>query len=116
MKLVYIAGPFRAANLWLQELNIRSAEAAALEVWKLGVAVICPHANTRFFQGAAPDDVWLDGDLEIVRRCDALLLVTNWEHSVGARGEMEEAKKFGLKIFQTVEELKCWLEAGLEKL
>jgi hypothetical protein len=116
MKLIYIAGPFRAANYWLQEQNIRRAETAALEVWKLGTAVICPHANTRFFQGAVPDHVWLDGDLEIIRRCDALLLVEGWENSVGARGEVEMAKQYGLKIFRNINELKSWLEVDCENL
>lgn len=98
------------------EKNIRRAEVMALEVWRLGAAAICPHANTRFFQGVLPDHIWLDGDLEIVRRCDALLLVDGWEKSAGARGEVDEAGRFGLKIFQTIQELKSWLEADLEKI
>ena len=71
-KLIYVAGPFRAPNSWEMEQNIRRAEALALEVWKLGLPAICPHANTRFYQGAAPDEVWLEGDIEIMRRCDAV--------------------------------------------
>ena len=51
MKLVYIAGPFRGSSAWDIEENIRVAERAALEVWKMGAAALCPHTNTRFFQG-----------------------------------------------------------------
>ena len=59
MKVVYIAGPFRGPNAWEIEQNIRRAESLALEVWRAGAAALCPYTNTRFFQGAAPDDVWL---------------------------------------------------------
>lgn len=68
MRVVYIAGPFRAENAWEIEQNIRRAEEAALELWRAGAAVLCPHTNTRYFQGAAPDHVWLEGDLELLRR------------------------------------------------
>lgn len=75
MKVVYVAGPFRGANAWEVEQNVREAEEISLEIWRLGAAVICPHANTRFFQGAAPDEVWINGTMEILRRCDAVVVV-----------------------------------------
>ena len=108
-KVVYVAGPFRGANAWEIEQNIRRAETLALEVWRLGAACICPHANTRFFQGAAPDDVWLEGDLELVRRSDALLLAPRWERSRGATGEVAVAQTHGIPIFYTLDTLAAWL-------
>jgi nucleoside 2-deoxyribosyltransferase len=99
MKVIYIAGPFRADNAWEIEQNIRRAECLALEVWKAGAAAICPHTNTRFFQGVALDEVWLKGDIEIMRRCDAVLLTANWEISSGARAERKEAKALGIPVF-----------------
>ena len=109
MKVIYIAGPFRGPNAWEIEQNIRRAETLALEVWKLGAAAICPHANTRFFQNAAPDKVWLDGDLEILKRCDAILMTDDWEKSEGAKAEYTFAKKNGIPVFYSVEFLKIWL-------
>lgn len=108
MKVVYIAGPFRGADSWEVEQNIRRAEALALEIWRLGFAVICPHANTRFFQGAAPDNVWLDGDLEILRRCDALVTTHDWSRSSGARDEVREAKDRGIPVFDNSTKLAKW--------
>lgn len=99
MRVAYIAGPFRAANHWEVEQNIRRAEALALDVWRLGIAVICPHTNTRFFDGAAPDALWLDGDLEILRRCDLVVATPDWERSKGATAEIAEAKERGLLVF-----------------
>lgn len=106
MRVVYIAGPFRATNSWDMEQNIRRAEALALEAWRLGFAVLCPHTNTRFFQGAAEDSIWLDGDLELLRRCDYLLTTTDWERSSGARAEVVFAKERQIPVFHDIESLK----------
>jgi hypothetical protein len=109
--VVYIAGPFRGANSWEMENNIRRAESLALEVWKLGAAAICPHANTRFFQGAAPDEVWLDGDLAILRKCDAVLLTPDWQQSVGAISECCYAESRCIPVFSSLEKLQEWITA-----
>ena len=106
MKLVYVAGPFRGPNAWEIEQNIRRAEALALEVWRAGFACVCPHTNTRFFQGAAEDSVWLDGDLLILERCDAVLLTPDWQRSSGARAEVDHAKLKGIPVYLTLDELR----------
>lgn len=105
MKVVYVAGPFRAPNSWELERNIRRAEELALEVWRAGFACICPHTNTRFYQGAAPDEVWLDGDLEILRRCDAVLLTQNWQQSSGTRAEVADATLNKIPVFNNLNTL-----------
>ena len=115
MKVVYLAGPFRAANSWDMEQNIRRAETLALEVWRAGMACICPHANTRFYQGAAPDEVWLNGDLELVRRCDAMLLTPDWIRSTGASAEKAFAEQNGIPVFTTLAELIAWNLDTLDK-
>jgi len=99
MKVIYVAGPFRGENSWVMEQNIRRAEELSLRVWRMGAAVICPHANTRFFQGAAPDDIWLKGDLEILRRCDAIVMTRHWSFSTGATKELEFATQHILPAF-----------------
>ncbi|MGA2232273.1 MAG: DUF4406 domain-containing protein [Tepidisphaeraceae bacterium] len=112
MKLIYIAGPYRGAGQWQIFQNIRRAEALALQVWQMGAACICPHKNTESFNGAAPDRVWLDGDLEIVRRCDAILCAPGWESSSGSLGEIALARELGLPIFYSLEELAKWMKDG----
>ena len=109
MQLIYIAGPFRAPTPYEQEQNIRRAEALALEVWRRGAACICPHTNTRFFQGAVPDDVWLEGDLEMVFRVDAVLLTPDWERSTGATAERDYALRHAIPVLYSLEELDQWL-------
>lgn len=99
MKVIYVAGPFRAKNSWQMEQNIRLAEEVALKLWGLGAAVICPHANTRFFQGYYPDGVWLLGDLEILDRCDGIVLCGDWQRSAGSVAEHAYAVTKGKAIF-----------------
>lgn len=100
-KVVYIAGPFRGPTHWAITQNIRAAEWYALEVWKMGGIALCPHLNTRNFQGELPDEAWLDGDLVMLERCDAVLLVPNWDRSVGAKAESHHAETKGIPIFTT---------------
>jgi hypothetical protein len=61
MEVIYVAGPYRAETTWGIECNTRAAEALALQVWQAGAVAICPHSNSRFFQGSAPDEAFVDG-------------------------------------------------------
>jgi hypothetical protein len=110
MKLVYVAGKFRAPTHWGVVQNVRAAEAVALEVWRAGAAALCPHMNTANFEGAAPDGVWLMGTMEMLRRCDAIVMVPDWWDSIGAKLERDEAIRLGLPIFEAgqYEQLKEW--------
>jgi len=109
MRVIYLAGPFRAPNSWEIEQNIRRAETLALEVWKMGAACICPHSNTRFFQGAAPDELWLDGDLAMVKKCDGILMTPDWKESVGATVEHDTAMQHDIPVFYDLQSLKRFL-------
>ena len=106
MKVVYIVGPFWADNAWAREQNIRRAEALALEVAQAGFAVICVHAASRFYPGVLPESFWLAADLEIIRRCDAVLLVAGWEYSTGSRTEVDDCRERGQPIFHSIKDLK----------
>lgn len=99
MKLVYVAGPYRAPTEFGVLENIRNAEALALRVWKAGAACICPHKNTAFFGGAADDSVWLAGDIEMMIRCDAVIVTDGWHRSSGTRDEIRIAKERGIPVF-----------------
>lgn len=108
IRLVYIAGPFRGANAWEVEQNIRRAEALCLEVWAAGFVGVCPHSMLRFFDGALADDVWLKGDIELLVRCDAVLLARGWRRSKGAEIEMGLAKDAGMPMFESVRDLEAY--------
>jgi hypothetical protein len=111
VKVIFVAAPFRAPTPWEVEQNVRRAETLALEVWRLGAAAICPHANTRFFDGSAPDSVWLEGDREILLRCDAVIAAP-WEYSEGAQAEVALAHDQKIPVFFSIRSLNLWLQTG----
>lgn len=112
MKVIYISGHYRDKRgaYYILE-NILSARRAALEVWKIGGVALCPHLNTAFFDGAfdISDTVWLDGDLELISRCDAVLLLSDWENSLGAVIEKEKAEDLGIPVFTTMRQVKNFI-------
>ncbi len=110
MKVVYVAGAFRADTPWQIELNVRRAEEMSLGLWRMGLVPICPHTQTRFFQFSAPDQSFLEGTLEMMRRCDAVMLLRGWEASNGTIGEIKEAQRLGIPVFTNVTELARWAE------
>lgn len=109
--VAYVAGPYRDKSEWKVVNNIRTAENLALSLWRPGVAVICPHKNTAFFGGAQPDEVWLDGDLELVRRSDVVVCTADWERSLGARNEVQFASELGIPVLHSVHEFDLWFES-----
>ena len=106
MKVIYVSGKLRASSRWQVYQNIARAAAASLEIWKLGHMAFCPHLNDFPFEGELPDDVWLAGDMEMIARSDALLMLEGWGESEGATLEHQEAKRLGIKIYYSLKELK----------
>ncbi len=113
--VVYVAGPFRGPNAWEVEKNIRAAECLAYEVSGLGAMPLCPHTNTRHFNGTRYDEFWLEGTLELLRRCDAAIFTVDWQRSSGARAERAEAEALGIPCFDSIEALDGWINAPAER-
>jgi len=109
MKLVYVAGPYRGETEWDVERNIREAEEVAADVWKSGAVAICPHKNTAHFGGLVADQTFLDGDIEILRRCDALIVTPNWEISAGAVKEVSFATEAMIPVFFNIKDFCNWM-------
>lgn len=97
MKVAYLAGPYRAETPHKTECNIQEAAKHAVALWKEGFAVICPHKNSAQFDGEAPDNVWLAGYLEILKRCDFVVLYGDTVSS-GVQAEIDLARKLGMDI------------------
>lgn len=104
-KVAYVAGPYRAATARGVVENIRRAEAVALELWARGYVAICPHKNTSLFDGALPDSAWLEGDLEILRRCDLVVCTDDYQRSSGARREVELAIELSIPAYETLDDV-----------
>src|SRR5262245_29789523 len=117
LKIVYIAGPYSAKSayeaghdMFRVQQNIMNAMVLGLEVAHSGVAFpLIPHANTMFFTGAAREQIWIDGDLELLSRCDAVLFTHNWRQSKGAIGEHDFAIAHRIPCLYSIEDFYAWL-------
>jgi len=103
MKVIFISGPYRGYGIWplswvRRQTNIRRARKVALKYWEKGYVVICPHLNTMNFDGICEDEIWLRGDIEILNRCDEIVMMKNWKKSVGAIQEYKTAIQQGIFI------------------
>ena len=104
MKIIYVAGAYRAKSEWELCQNIEASRQASARLWAQGWAVISPHMNTAHFGGICPDQSFLDGDLEIIKRCDAIYMLKGWEISSGSVTEHKLAMDIGLDIFYEEDE------------
>lgn len=114
MLLVYVAAPFSARTREGVERNIRAAEELGIEVAKLGAFPVVPHSNTSHpeYEQAQPYQFWIDGTLELLKRCDAILMSEDYERSNGARGELQQARVWGKVVFFTIAQLADYLKRG----
>lgn len=126
--VAYISGPISKGDLLH---NIKQADDAFLALVRLGFAPInpmwsvyaggayrvCGDGDDRFMAEALRNSSlplehadWLDVDLNLVRRADAVLRLPG--ESVGADMETAEAKSCGLPVFTSIDEARVWLEGG----
>tara|TARA_R100000935_G_C2709882_1_gene113654 strand:+ start:168 stop:563 length:396 start_codon:yes stop_codon:yes gene_type:complete len=108
MPVVYVAGPYRAESRAGVTLNIQAARAVGLAAIRKGWSPIIPHANTGDLDVVDPDigdRFWLAATLELMTRCDAVLLCPGWECSAGTLAEIDAANKQGLPVYQNAYQL-----------
>jgi len=98
--IVYISGKYSGRTKEEVDANIRESEKVAKELWSAGIVALSPHLNTAHFEieGVTYDD-YIKGDLELLSRCDAILMLKDWMLSEGARKEKEFAKFLGMPIY-----------------
>ena len=116
MKVIYIAGSYRATNAWLVEQNVRRAEEAAHYIISHAAKpVVClvPHSLGRFFNGTMTAEYWLDATLELMRRCDAVYVLPGSESSAGTRGEVAEANRLRLPVLISRRAVLTWISNGV---
>jgi hypothetical protein len=102
-KMIFIAGKYRGKTSWDIECNIRKAETNALFLARMtGLIPVCVHSMYRFFQDELPDSFWLDATLNILDRCDGILMVDGWENSEGAKAEHKFATEKGIPVFLSI--------------
>jgi nucleoside 2-deoxyribosyltransferase len=100
--LIYVAGPYSGTPEEI-ERNVESAAKIAAELWRIGHAVICPHTNSHLVSKLAPDityEQWIRGDINMLARCDAIVMLPNWQQSRGAVAEFAYAQQIKMPIYE----------------
>lgn len=99
--LTYVSGKYRDKTAEGIRANIALAREVGIKLWAAGHATITPHLNTINFEddSGLSDEVYLDGDLTILARCDAIVMLENWTDSEGARHEHEYALARGIPVY-----------------
>ncbi len=115
--VVYLAGPFRpyVDDLGVRHTiasNVRRAGQKGIEIWRRGMVALVPHTLTYLdpkrqqqdggIAGVAPE-VFMDGELELIRRSDLLVLMPEWRYSKGAIAEKEFAEQIGIPVLEWME-------------
>lgn len=111
LPVVYIAGKITDVDGWAVEQNIRKAESLLLEMWHNEIAAVCVHTQGRFFVGVGDYELWLPGDYELIRRCDAVFMVDGWQASPGSVEENAFARAQGKRVFSDLPSLLMWAES-----
>ena len=115
MRIAYTSGPYRGKTIRDVVHNIRAAEEVAIKLWQMGFAVICPHTNTQFFDGAFMDLDEFDGiyqagslqfikgDIEFLKRfnpeLDIVVMLQRWQESSGATQEYSAAVRLFVPVY-----------------
>jgi len=111
MAIAFVCGPYFDRELpdgsfLKKEDNIWYARYVAIELWKRGITVICPHLNSQDFETEVGDDsIFVRGYLEIIRRSiDLMILLPNWKFSANSCREREEALRFKIPVYNTLDD------------
>lgn len=103
--LGYLSGPMSADCALTRNLYHLVGMETAYRLWEAGVAAISPHANS---PGVGRTDLscedWMAIDLEILQRCDWILMGEGWEHSQGCQREFNLAMNLDIKVLFTLDE------------
>ena len=97
-KLYYVAGKYSGDV----DLNIATARSVATEVFKTGHYALCPHMATAKMDddtGISDVQFWYDATMEMLKRCDGIVMVPGWEFSKGAISELKWAIDNELDVY-----------------
>ena len=109
MKTIYIAGPFRGVDGFAVYKNVVRAEGLMHELIGAAldqgtpVAVLCPHSMTVHLDRTFDDNYWLAATMEWLDRSDAILMLPEWEKSMGSTDKRRRAITTGKAVLSNVQ-------------
>lgn len=98
--VVYLAGPYRGDTEIAKALNIEHTRRVATKLWALGYVVLCPHLNSGGLEHYVDEEsVLMRGAVELMLRCDRVVLMPGWARSTGTKMELTVAHKRGMEVW-----------------
>jgi hypothetical protein len=113
--IAYVAGPYRGKTEIEVRHNIDRAANVAEILWIGGFAVVCPHLNSAFFGGCISDEQFIARYIEIMNRCDCVVMGYGSVASDGAWRERTAAIAAGIPVFEWPADALDWLREGNRK-
>jgi nucleoside 2-deoxyribosyltransferase len=113
-EVVYLAGPYRPytdedGTRHTIAQNVREAGIYGIEVWRRGYVALVPHTLTYLdpkqqrqdggLAGISPE-TFMEGELELIRRSDFVVMLPEWRHSRGAAAEKQFAEEIGKPVYE----------------
>lgn len=107
INVIFVAGAYYGNDFNKIEENIRLAESYSIHLWNRGYKVFCPHLNTQHFEVKAEvnEQAYREFDKGMLRCCDAVFALPNWQESEGAKEEITEAERLGKSVFYSLDDL-----------
>jgi len=101
--MIYLASPYWDPSPAVRHQRFRAACRATIKLMRAGQFVFSPvvHGHSLATFGAPVEwDFWQPHDLEHLRRCDevAVLTLGNWQNSLGVAAEIRRARELGKPI------------------
>ena len=110
-KIIYVSGKYSASTSEQIQENILTARSYAILIWEKGYTALCPHLNTLNFEehSSLEYDDYIEGDLELISRCNGVFMLPDWIDSKGANIEREYATNIGLPVFYDLDVLEEYI-------
>lgn len=108
IRLVFISGKFTSATAGDERECVALARDVGELVRSLDLVPLIPHIAVLRPTSGEPESVWrvaMRDSLEMMSRCDAVLMLPNWRASRGARIERWIARRQGMPVFDSVLDL-----------
>jgi hypothetical protein len=101
--LIYLGLNRRAAAV-ADLLVSLAALAVSAQLWEAEVLHYCPHRNSpQVGTTDVPYESWLAMDLEVLKRCNYLVMAGDWHQSAGCRRELAFAMALHMPVVYTVD-------------
>lgn len=100
--LCYICSPYRGATKEEVEKHIKYAKELTRTAWLHGFSVVAPHlyiTNCLDDSNSEERKRGLEASLEILKKCDVVLVGQKFGISEGMAVEIKEAEKLGIPVF-----------------